>query len=298
MTGNPISKNIWQRWEENSAGRFVEWLSNEQRPKGVRSPHCWIIVAMMIVLAFVYYVDQTPMASLTPFNHSFFTGVHDLHRTLFFIPIIYAALLFGMWGSLIASFAFLCVVIPRALLFSPYTDPLIRSVLFVIFAAFIGVLVAMQLIRIESERKARAELDKAYIAGLLDVESSLLIYKLSNRRSYLLEVVYRKTNKYPLQYLANIFGGNVKRQPPGSSNKQEFWQWKVVSAKAYRLIKSIYPLLHIKKRRAELCMEFFELYWQGHSTKPVSPERQAIGSKYVALLKELHTKSMPHKRKG
>ena len=162
MNNDITPKSIWQRWEENSAGKLVEWLSDERRPKGIRSPHCWIIVVLMAVLVFVYYVDQTPLVNLAPFSHSFFTGVHDLHRTLFFIPIVYAALVFGMWGSLITSFAFLCVVLPRAFLFSPYADPAIRAVLFVIFAAFIGVLVAMQLIRIESERRARAALDKAY----------------------------------------------------------------------------------------------------------------------------------------
>jgi signal transduction histidine kinase len=116
----------------------------------------------MAVLTFVYYVDQTPLVSISPFNTSFFTGVHDIHRTLFFIPIVYAALIFRVRGSLITSFAFLCVVLPRAFLYSPYADPLIRAILFVIFLACIGVLVAMQLSRIESERRARAELDKAY----------------------------------------------------------------------------------------------------------------------------------------
>ena len=162
MNNNVAPKSLWHRWEENSAGRMVEWLSNEQRPKGVRSPHFWIIMALMAFLIFIYYVDQTPLVSLSPFNHSFFTGVHDLHRTFFLIPIVYAAIIFGAWGSLIASLAFLGVVLPRALLFSPYADPLFRAVLFVIFTALIGILVAMQLIRIESERKARAALDKAY----------------------------------------------------------------------------------------------------------------------------------------
>ena len=162
MTSNSVPKSIWRRWEENTAGRLLEWLSEEQRPRGVRSPHCWIIVALMAVLTFVYYVDQTPLVSVSLFNSSFFTGVHDIHRTLFFIPIVYAALIFRVWGSLITSFAFLCVVLPRAFLYSPYADPLIRAVLFVIFLACIGLLVAMQLSRIESERKARAELDKAY----------------------------------------------------------------------------------------------------------------------------------------
>ncbi len=162
MNNDNTPKSTWQRWEENSAGRLVAWLSDERRPRGVRSPHCWIIVALMAFLTLVYYIDQTPLVSLAPFSHSFFTGVHDLHRTLFFIPIVYAAMVFGVWGSLITSFTFLCVVLPRALLFSPYTDPLVRAALFVILAAFIGTLVAMQLSRIEGERRARAALDKAY----------------------------------------------------------------------------------------------------------------------------------------
>jgi len=162
MNKDATPKSIWQRWEEDSARRLVEWLSDERRPRGVRSPHCWIIVALMAFLTFIYYVDRTPLVSLAPFSSSFFIGVHDLHRMFFFVPIVYAALVFGIWGSLISSFAFLCVVLPRALLFSPYTDPVIRAVFFVIFAALIGTLVAMQLIRIESERKARAALDKAY----------------------------------------------------------------------------------------------------------------------------------------
>jgi len=46
------------------------------------------------------------------------------------------------------------------------------------------------------------EVELAYIAGLLDVEASFIIYKISNRPSYLLEVNYRKTDYNTLQYLA------------------------------------------------------------------------------------------------
>ncbi len=162
MTKNLTPKSTWQRWKESSASKIIKWLPEDQSSRGIRSPHFWIIAALMAVLTFVYYVDQTPMVSIPPFYHSFFTGVHDIHRTLFFIPIVYAALVFRVWGSLITSFAFLCVVLPRALLFSPYSDPLARAVLLVIFLTLIGILVATQLNRIESERKARAELDIAY----------------------------------------------------------------------------------------------------------------------------------------
>jgi hypothetical protein len=107
-------------------------------------------------------MDQTPLANIPLFRHSFFTSVHDLHRTLFLIPIIYASLVFRVRGSLITSFAFLCVVLPRALLFSPYPDPVLRPLLFVIFATLLSLLAATLLNRVESEREARAELSAAY----------------------------------------------------------------------------------------------------------------------------------------
>jgi len=96
------------------------------------------------------------------FNNSFFTGVHDFQRTLFFIPVVYAALVFRVRGSLISSFVFLCAVLPRALLFSPYPDPLLRPLLFVAIATLTSLLIATQLNRVEEERKANAELKAAY----------------------------------------------------------------------------------------------------------------------------------------
>ena len=51
---------------------------------------------------------------------------------------------------------------PRALFYSPYPDPLLRPFLFVAFATLISLLVALQLNRIEQERRAHAELSAAY----------------------------------------------------------------------------------------------------------------------------------------
>ncbi|GAI14099.1 unnamed protein product, partial [marine sediment metagenome] len=116
----------------------------------------------MALGAFNYYVNQTPLINMPPFNNTFFTTIYDMHRTLFFIPIVYAALVFRLRGSLITSFAFLCIVLPRALFISPYPDALLRPLVFVTFAAFTSLLIATQLNRIERETRARAELAKAY----------------------------------------------------------------------------------------------------------------------------------------
>jgi len=146
----------------NMVTKTIEWLPQNETDRGVRSPHLWIIVVLLALGTFTYYVDQTQLINVPPFNNAFFTTVHDIHRTLFLIPIVYAALLFRVRGSLITSFVFLCVVLPRGLLFSPYSEPLLRPLVFVSFAAFISLLIATQLNRIETETRARTELSAAY----------------------------------------------------------------------------------------------------------------------------------------
>jgi len=159
MTDYPTPKSTWQRWKDSIAMKAITWLPGDQVSRGVRSRHFWIIAAILAVLTLVYYAGYTPLANLG----SFFTDAfpHDLHRTLFLIPIIYAALTFRMRGALGASFVFLCVVLPRTF-YSPYTDPLVRSILFVLFTAFLGILTALLIDRFEKEEKAHAELNIAH----------------------------------------------------------------------------------------------------------------------------------------
>jgi signal transduction histidine kinase len=159
MTDHPIPKSTWQRWKNSITMKTIEWLPENQVSRGVRSPHLWIIAALMAVLTLIYYAGHTPLAHLG----SFFTDAfpHDLHRTLFLIPVIYAALTFRVRGALGASLVLLCVVLPRTF-YSPYADPLIRPLLFALFTAFLGVLTAMLIDRGEKEEKAHAELNIAH----------------------------------------------------------------------------------------------------------------------------------------
>jgi len=159
MTAHPTPESTLQRWKDSIAMKIIKWLPENHVSRGVRSPHFWIIAALMAVLTLVYYAGYTPLAQFG----SFFTDAfpHDLHRTLFLIPIIYAALTFRVRGALGASFVFLCVVLPRTF-YSPYTDPLVRPLLFVLFTAFLGVLTAMLVDRVEKEEKAHVELNIAH----------------------------------------------------------------------------------------------------------------------------------------
>ncbi|MHA2060854.1 MAG: sensor histidine kinase [Candidatus Sifarchaeia archaeon] len=156
-----VLKNTLGKWGKRTITITDELLYGRTISKKVQSHHLWIIAALMVFGAFIYYIDQTPLASVPFFNHHLFTGVHDTLRLFFIIPIIGAAVVLRVQGALIISFLSLCIILQRALFFSPYPDPVIRSLIFIAFAALIGLLIATQLNEIEKEKKLESELNKA-----------------------------------------------------------------------------------------------------------------------------------------
>ena len=95
-------KSTGQRWKGDIAIKTIKWLPESQVSRGIRSPHFWIIAALMAVLTLVYYAGHTPLAHFGGFLTT--TYPHDLHRALFLVPIVYAAVTFRFWGALSASF--------------------------------------------------------------------------------------------------------------------------------------------------------------------------------------------------
>lgn len=75
---------------------------------------------------------------------SFFYGVHDVHRLVFLVPIIYAAYYFGIKATIVIIVLTICVFLPRAFLISPYPDPLLRASLFTVISAVVGLLAAIE----------------------------------------------------------------------------------------------------------------------------------------------------------
>jgi signal transduction histidine kinase len=159
MAAGFTAKNVQQYWEDVVA-RASEWKADTTR--GWFNRQLVILAVLLVLCIFQYYIDQTALASLPVFSNIFFTGIHDVNRALFLIPIVYAALAFRLRGSIITLLIFLAAVLPRALLFSTYPNPLLRALVFVVFAAFIGLFIATELNRFERERQTRNELSAAY----------------------------------------------------------------------------------------------------------------------------------------
>jgi signal transduction histidine kinase len=161
MADRPLETRRFLFWFARAQARIVNWSLRRPEGRVLRSPHFWVIAFLFVALAAVYYAEQFGIARWWPTSR-FFSTVHDLHRGLFFIPIIYASLIFHVRGGLLSCLALLGIVLPRALFFSPYPHPLARAVVFFVPAMLISLLIAALLDQIERARKAREDVSAVY----------------------------------------------------------------------------------------------------------------------------------------
>ncbi len=121
----------------------------------VRNPHLWIIVALTVVLTTSYYADYSGLSWVPTSKYT-----HEVLRTLFLIPMFYAAIAFHFRGALITSFVFLCIVLPYTL-FASHPEPMFSVVTFIIVASLATITLGLEEERRQKEKKALSELDTA-----------------------------------------------------------------------------------------------------------------------------------------
>ena len=116
-------------------------------------------LALLVMLAFCtlfyYFGELVDWAAWDALRWDFFYSIHDVHRLLFLIPIIYAGYTARVRGAVIVTLLAFAIFLPRAFFISPYPDPILRMVLFTISAGVIGVLIGV--IRNRSEKCCRLE---------------------------------------------------------------------------------------------------------------------------------------------
>jgi len=122
-----------------------------------RNFHRLYILGLLLVycILFYYFGELVDFAGWEALRWGFFYGVHDVHRFLFLAPIIYAGYVFGVRAAVIITIVAAMTFLPRALFISPFPDPLLRTVFFIIIAGTIGYLTAKA--HSESERCCRLE---------------------------------------------------------------------------------------------------------------------------------------------
>ena len=113
----------------------------------------WHITILMIACSVFYYMDVIiNLGGGVHLQWKIFYTVHDLHRVLFLIPAMYAAYEFRIRGIAVTSFLSLLIFLPRALVVSPYPDPLLRALIFMITMVIMGVLLSKLLSNISQSK--------------------------------------------------------------------------------------------------------------------------------------------------
>ena len=104
----------------------------------------YLIFLMWAVLTLFYYFGElVDLCHWESLRWEFFYSVHDVHRLLFLVPIIYAAYVFGIKACIVIIVISLMTFLPRALFISTYPNALARMLVFVLVSGTIGYLVAV-----------------------------------------------------------------------------------------------------------------------------------------------------------
>jgi len=91
------------RKASNKGGGNTIHDSQSHRHRAIgRNPHIWYITAIMAACLVIYYVDSIiDLVGWPKIQWGFLYTVHDLHRLLFLIPVLYAAYIFRMRGVIV-----------------------------------------------------------------------------------------------------------------------------------------------------------------------------------------------------
>lgn len=127
--------------------------------------------------------------------------------------------------------------------------------------------------------------DIAYLAGFVDGEGSITIFR-SGRRDHLRFDIYN-TNEAVLLWISHTFGGRVHRvgRPSKENWKQEF-SWQTGHQQAAAILRACLPYLKVKRLQAEVFIAYAATS-EGRRGKPIPEntaiQRAAFGSKIRAL---------------
>lgn len=90
-----------------------------------------------------------------------------------------------------------------------------------------------------------SDIDYAYLAGVMDGEGCIGVYRDSRNGNYYLQVCVAQTNTKDLTMLRDMFGGRLNKN---------LLRWN--AHKGENILRKVFPYLRWKKNEAELAIAF------------------------------------------
>lgn len=133
------------------------------------------------------------------------------------------------------------------------------------------------------------DIKRAYIAGIVDGEGSIMISKDKPQGKevtpvYSLRLQVGNMNRELIDFLQTTWPGNVH------TTKGGLHTWRLCGEESVKAIVKIKPYLIVKWRQAQVALEFWENRSVWARGKPVSKEVIEIREGYYSLMQKLNAK--------
>ncbi len=127
--------------------------------KFYRVAHFWIILAIMIFGALIYYADRIPWLQTMLPQAPFQLARYSTYRILSIIPVAYAAFAFRWQGGVISAVLIGLALVPRAIFFSsPVSAAVTETIAFFFISLLVTWLIHRQQQAVRQLEKAQEEL--------------------------------------------------------------------------------------------------------------------------------------------
>jgi len=228
-------------------------VSRQAASGEIRRRHLYRFYIMVLLFGgctlFYYFGELVDFAGWEALRWDFFYGVHDIHRLLFLAPIIYAAYFFGVRAAVIITIVAVNTFLPRALFISPFPDPILRTILFIIVAGTIGYLTAIAHSKSERckqlEALVRSERDK--LLSILDgMADGVLItgpdYRIRFMNPSMIRDFGEGIGSYCYEYLHKFDDPchQICKLPNVINGAIERWEYNFPDGRTYEVLASPY----------------------------------------------------------
>lgn len=201
-----------------------------------------LVVLFGLCVLFYYFGELVEFAGWKALHRGIFYSVHDLHRLLFMAPIVYAAYFFGTKAVIVVIILATAAFLPRALFISPFPDPLLRSIVFIVIAAVTGYLIAItrnQLVQLKREKATLLKIFDGLDEGILIIGPD---YKIRYMNSLMTKEFGKGVGAYCYKYLkdSNTSCEQICKLPLVVKGETQKWQCVFRSGKTYDIFATAY----------------------------------------------------------